>query len=158
MCDTSPHSNPAWDKRFLALAQTIASWSKDDSRKVGAVIVGKNNQVLSTGFNGLPRELVEKPVRTKRGPEGQKYLWTEHAERNSIYNAAYSGVAIRDAAMYVTLFPCADCARAIIQAGISRLICISHERSESDPFSESWAVATEMLLEAGVQVEFVDLD
>jgi dCMP deaminase len=119
----------AWDEKFLALAEHIGEWSKDRSRKVGCVIVGPNNEIRSTGYNGFPRGVNDDIDARHTRP--QKYSWTEHAERNAIYNAAYAGISISGCRMYVPWYPCMDCARAIVQVGIRTLV--GHEPNWEDP-------------------------
>ncbi len=144
-----------WDARWLELARQIGSWSKDPSTKVGCVIIGSARQILSAGYNGLPREVSDSVAARSERPE--KYLWTEHAERNAIYNAARHGVALDETSMYVPWFPCADCARAIIQAGIWELVTV--ELSLDDPLRDRWKdhheVAKIMFFEAGVEVRII---
>jgi len=114
--------NLSWDQLFILQAQVIAQKSKDDSTKVGCVIVGDDNVVLSMGFNGFPRDIDETiPSRWER-PE--KYNWVEHAERNAIFNAARHGIRLCGARAYLNFEPrpCADCTRALIQAGIKEII------------------------------------
>ena len=87
-----------WDERFLRLALHISEWSKDPTTRVGCVIVGPSNEVRSIGFNGFPRGVNDDdPSRYDRPA---KYMWTEHAERNAIYNAARIGVALENCRMY----------------------------------------------------------
>ena len=75
-----------WNARWMAMAEHVATWSKDRSTKVGCVVVGSANQVLSLGYNGFPRNVDDDVWRP--GTSGRiKYQWTEHAERNAIYNA-----------------------------------------------------------------------
>ena len=109
-----------WDERFLALARHISEWSIDPSTKVGAVIVTGSNEVLAVGYNGFPRNVEPSTARLTR-PE--KYSWVEHAERNAIYAAARVGVPLEGCRMYLSWFPCMDCARAIIQAGVAEVVC-----------------------------------
>jgi dCMP deaminase len=140
-----------WEKRFYELAEHIALWSKDTSRKIGCVIVGKSREIVTTGFNGFPRG-VEESI-TDRHLRPEKYLWTEHAERNAIYNAARLGVKVENCTMYSTLFPCMDCARAIIQSGIS--VLVAKKPDLSDPkYGEEFRKAIIMLGEAGVLVSW----
>lgn len=124
-------------------------FSRDNSTKVGAIVIDPESyQVLLTGYNGFPRKVKELPERMERPA---KYLYTEHAERNAIYHAARKGPHTLGATMICTMFPCADCARAIIQAGIIRVITpdIAVER-----WAESSEAARQMLIEAGVQIEY----
>ena len=144
-----------WDARWLDLAQQIASWSKDRSTKIGCIIVGSAGQILSAGFNGLPRGVNDDVDARHERPE--KYLWFEHAERNAIYNAARHGIALEGAVMYVPWFPCADCARAVIQSGLA--VLVTSEREADDPLLARWKdhhdVSRIMLGEAGVEVRQV---
>ncbi len=110
-----------WDHRFMELARHIGQWSKDRSFGVGCVIVGPDREIRSTGYNGFPREVDDNVEERHERPA--KYAWTEHAERNAIYNAARMGTALKGCTMYVPWYPCMDCARAIIQSGISWLVC-----------------------------------
>ena len=103
-----------WDKRFFDLASLVSSWSEDTSRKVGAIIVADTNEILSTGYNGLPRGVSSDVESRHSKNDGEKYFWFEHAERNAIYNSARNGMRLKGSTLYATLFPCADCARAIV--------------------------------------------
>ena len=134
------------------MARTVASWSKDRSRKVGAVIVDDRNAVVSLGWNGLPRGLDDDVEERHQRPG--KYLWFEHAERNALYNAAANGNATLGCRMFQSMYPCANCARGIVQSGICEVITV--EPDWTDPtFGEEFAVTKEMLKEAGVTVTFV---
>lgn len=105
-----------WATRFLNLAKTVAGWSKDESTKVGAVIVSLEGDPISFGFNGFPRGVQELPERLMRPA---KYDFSEHAERNAIYLARSN---LEGAVIFVTHFPCSSCTRAIIQTGMSLLV------------------------------------
>lgn len=87
---------------------------------MGAVIVGEDRTPGPNGYNGFPRTIDDERVARHARPA--KYLWTEHAERNAIYNAARVGVAVKGCTIYVTHMPCTDCAPAIIQVGIKRVV------------------------------------
>ena len=109
-----------WNKRFMEVAFLVASWSKDPSTKTGAVIVGPDKEIRSTGYNGPVRGVDDDvPERYERPT---KYDFFEHAERNALYNACLTGVSVKGCVMYATHAPCVDCARAIIQAGIKTVI------------------------------------
>lgn len=137
----------------MALASFIADWSEDQSRKVGAVIVGDGNVILSTGFNGLPRGIsAEFPIRHSRN-NGEKYFWFEHAERNAICNAARTGGALNGSKIYTNLFPCADCARAIIQSGIVEVVTEAPPMDEVR-YKDSMIRSLQMFEEAQVAVKF----
>ncbi|QQO33191.1 dCMP deaminase family protein [Bradyrhizobium diazoefficiens] len=143
-----------WDNRFMELAVHVGGWSKDSSRKVGCVIVGPHNEIRATGYNGFPRGADDDKIERHARP--QKYLWTEHAERNAIYNAARSGTPLEGCRIYVPWFPCMDCARAIVQVGIKHLIAVRPD--EGDPqWGEAFTAALELLNEANVEIRWFDL-
>jgi dCMP deaminase len=113
--------NEKWIERFLNMASLISQWSKDESTKVGSVIVSPDGDPISFGYNGFPRGVLEFPERSERP---LKYNFSEHAERNAIY---LSRRDLRDCVMFCTHFPCCDCARAIIQSGIGTLVFYTDE-------------------------------
>ncbi len=125
----------SWDARWIELVRLVASWSKDRSTKTGCVIVDSRNVLVSIGWNGFPRGVLDELEERHERPA--KYDLTEHAERNAIYNAAAKGNALAGCRLYVNWFPCAECARAIIQSGITHLVC---------------GPSKTMLREAGVEV------
>ncbi len=153
----NPNPNPflakqaAWDERFMDLAREIGSWSKDRSRKVGCVLVGPAREIRATGYNGFPRGVNDDVEARHQRPA--KYRWTEHAERNAIYNAARSGVATDGCTAYLPWFPCVDCARALIQAGITTLVCIEPDWEDAT-FGADFKVAVEMMNEVGLLLRF----
>ncbi len=135
----------------MSMCEFLASWSEERGRKVGAVIVGSGNTVVSSGYNGLPRGVLSHFENRHDRSSGEKYYWFEHAERNAIYNAARLGIGIEGCRIYTNLFPCADCTRAIIQSGIVRII--TRTPPENDPiFRDSMNISMKMLGEAGVEV------
>jgi len=138
--------NPTWDETFLEICDVIAKRSKDTSTKVGAVIVGPDHEVRSIGYNGFPRG-VDDDV-TSRYERPIKYKWTEHAERNAIYNAVRIGIPLTDCTIYVSMLPCTDCSRAIIQSGITEIICSSMDKPER--WYDDINVSLTMLREAKV--------
>lgn len=142
---------PNWDTRFMQLAQQIGEWSKDRSRRVGCVIVGPRNEIRTAGYNGFPRGAKDDIASRHERP--MKYKWTEHAERNAIYNAACIGTALQGCRMYLPWFPCMDCARALVQVGIVELIAL--EPDVSDPqWGTDFMEVRHLLKEAGVHVRF----
>jgi dCMP deaminase len=141
--------NKKWDGRFMELAKDISGWSKDDSTKVGAVVVGPDHEIITTGYNGPPRGVSDDVPERKERPA--KYLYTAHAEANAVYNAARIGVSVRGCTMYIAgLPPCNTCAHAIIQAGISRIVVESMEIP--DRWKEMCEPGIEMLEEADVDI------
>jgi dCMP deaminase len=147
-----------WDEYFLRISELVAQKSKDRSKKVGAVIVGEGNEIRSTGFNGFPRGIDDDVDARHERPA--KYMWTEHAERNAIFNAARNGTHTAGTTMYLNAwYPCADCARAVIQAGITRIVVSrSRHHRPNSRWNESCAVGMEMLREAGVQCDVSDVE
>lgn len=139
-----------WNVRFWSLAKEVAEWSKDPTTAVGAVIVSPTKSVLSTGYNGFPPGVNDDVMDRYQRPE--KYYWTEHAERSAMYFAAANGVSISGAGLYVTMFPCSDCARGIIRTGIVH-VCAPPWREGQ--WAESSQRAARMLDEAGVQVTYL---
>ena len=141
-----------WDERFMALAEHVGSWSKDRGRQVGCAIVAPDNTVVAIGYNGFPRGLDDD--NEERHSRPAKYLWTEHAERNAIYAAARKGTPIVGCRMYLPWFPCADCARGIVQVGLVEVI--GRQPELSDPrWGPDFKVSLELLEEAGVSIRFL---
>lgn len=140
----------SWDCYFMSMAYFVALKSKDPRTKIGAVIVGPDNEIRSTGFNGLPRGIKETK---KRAIAPLKHLLYEHAERNAIYNAARMGIDICGCTMYTPCVPCIDCARAIIQGGIKKLVVHSGwDVTWSKVWLEKIKPSKALLKEAGVRV------
>jgi len=136
-----------WDLRFLKLAHHISQWSKDPSTKVGAVIVDPmTRQVLGMGYNGFPRGVEDYPERY--ADRDIKLRYVTHAEVNAILNANRS---VQNCTLYTTpMTPCCDCAKAIIQAGISRVISIQKDMANTEAWAPMMAAADTMFQEAGV--------
>lgn len=142
-----------WDQRFLQLARVVGDWSKDRSRRVGCVIVDENRGIRAIGYNGFPYGVDDS--RDERHSRPAKYLWTEHAERNAIYQAARTGVPLEGCTLYVPWFPCMDCARAIVQVGITRLVAFKPDLNDAQ-WGSHFAAALEMFKEAGLRVDFIN--
>lgn len=144
-----------FDSYFRDITDVVRNKSKDPSTHIGAIIIGPDKQVISTGFNGFPRGIDETdPLRWERPI---KYQYVVHAERNAIYNAVRIGIALNGLTMHMIGFgpltvPCTECAKAIIQSGIARFV--GHAMR---PIPESWAAdlgfAKNLLVEAGVVLE-----
>ena len=112
-----------WDEYFMGVAMLAAKRSKDPSTQVGACIVSRDNKILSIGYNGFPIGCSDDEFpweKTDTSPDHNKYLYSTHSELNAILN--YRGGSLEGSKLYVTLFPCNECAKAIIQAGIRELI------------------------------------
>ena len=127
----------SWDAYFMGIAILSAQRSKDPGTQVGACIVGADNKILSVGYNGMPIGCADElmPWARDGAPMDTKYLYVCHAELNAILN--YSGGNIRGATVYTTLFPCNECAKALIQAGVKRVVYLSDKYSDSDSVQAS---------------------
>jgi len=145
-----------WTKYFLEIAEQVKLKSKDQSTQIGAVIVGKDKEIRSTGYNSFPRGLDDNKSERQERPE--KYFWFEHAERNAIYNAARVGTPLDGTTIYLTSgLPCADCARAIINSGIKKVYCKSVCTTKNKKkWHESQEKALQMLKECDVEVIFYE--
>lgn len=137
----------SWDEYFMGVAMLSAMRSKDPNTQVGACIVSSENKILSMGYNGFPAGCSddEYPWAREGDPLESKYFYSTHGELNAILN--YRGGSLEGAKMYVTLFPCNECAKAIIQAGIKTLVY------DSDKYGDSPSViaSKRMLASAGVR-------
>lgn len=141
-----------WDNYFMSMAELVATKSKDRSTKVGCVIVGPNHEVRTTGYNGFCRGIDDNV--DDRHDRTNKYLWTEHAERNAIFNAARNGIRIEDCTAYTTVFPCADCARSFIQSGIRRVVTRPFSNQTKIPL-ESYTASMKMFAEVFVPIKMI---
>jgi len=147
---------PNKDDVFMNLVYLIASLSKDKRTKLGAVVVGADNEIRSTGYNGFPRGLNDNVPERQEKPE--KYFWFEHAERNAVYNATLAGISLKGCRMYTNGVPCADCARAVIQSGIKEVIV---DKEWNDSNTEKWEDSAkrsmQMFIETGVKVRMMKI-
>lgn len=122
----------SWDEYFMGIAVLSAKRSKDPSTQVGACIVNKDKRIISVGYNGMPRCCSddEFPWDKNDNPLDSKYLYVCHAELNAILNCDRGNV--RDCICYTTLFPCNECAKAIIQSGMSEVVYMEDKYADSD--------------------------
>ncbi len=139
-----------WDEYFMGVALLSAKRSKDPSTQVGACIVSQDNKILSMGYNGFPRGCSDEEFpwgkeQEEKDPYNAKYFYTTHSELNAILN--YRGGSLEGSKLYVTLFPCNECAKAIIQAGIKTIVY------SEDKYSQEASVraSKRMLNAAGVR-------
>ena len=144
--------NDKWDNRFLELSETIATWSKDPSRGVGAVIVSPLRQVLATGYNGLPRGVEDNPERLERPV---KYDLIVHAEMNAIIQCARNGTSPVGATLYSSFSPCIHCTLSIVQAGITRVVTRSIVEGD-EHWNASLDKSISMLKEVGIEYRVLD--
>lgn len=141
--------NNIWDERFIGLAQHVSTWSKDPRTKVGAVLVNETKQVLSVGYNGFPRGVFDLEARYEDRPT--KLMFVAHAERNALDNCFAD---TRGSTLYVTLPPCNECVKSIIQKGVRRIVSLTSDARPQDNSD----VAMIMLAEAGIQLDFIRYD
>lgn len=151
---------PCWDVWFLRFAYLVATKSKDPSTKIGSVIVKDEKRPILFGYNGFPVGVEDKPERMER-PE--KYMYTEHSERNAIYCGAAFGIACKDTTLYTQGLPCCDCARGIIQARIKKVVIhlqyeniFRNTHIYTDTWEKSQAASKTMLTEAGIEIKVID--
>ena len=139
----------SWDEYFMAVALLAADRSKDPNTQVGACIVDSENRIVSTGYNGFPYGCSDDEYPWERDGEDAtetKYGYVVHAELNAILNARGRNVA--GTRVYVALFPCNECAKAIIQAGISEVIYLSDKYANTP----GTLISKRMLRSAGVKL------
>ena len=121
-----------WDEYFMGIALLSGQRSKDPNSQVGACIVSQDNKILSMGYNGLPIGCSDDDIPWER--EGNfintKYPYVCHAELNAILN--YTGTSLKGSKAYVTLFPCNECAKAVIQSGIKEIIYLEDKYADTD--------------------------
>jgi dCMP deaminase len=155
-----------WHEYFAGIAKAVAMKSPDPNSKVGCVAIGPDNEIRSTGYNGLPRKMEHLPERLRR-PE--KYIFLEHGERNLFYNAARMGASMNGCRLYIAVLlevdefrlirsfpPCTDCARGIIQCGIREVI-LPNLAETSGKYRDDCKIALEMLAEVGVNVQVISI-
>lgn len=147
-----------WHHRFLKMAALVSSWSKHPDFQVGAVAVGDFGQVLSTGYNGWPRGVCNEEFLREQPPKNMPSL-TIHAETNLIYNASLSGLSLCGSTVYVyPMFPCVDCAKALIQVGVSQIYYQSVTNDESDKkWKQSWEWAERLFKESGITITKINV-
>ena len=148
-----------WDEYFMGVAMLAARRSKDPNTQVGACIVSPENIIVSTGYNGMPKGCSDDEYPWERDGEETKYPYVVHAELNAILNA--SGRDLRGSRISVALFPCNECAKAIIQSGIKEVVYLS-DKYAGTPMN---AASKRMMISAGVkftqlrtQVKTITLD
>lgn len=142
------------EKKFIEVAKAISMFSKDKSTKVGAVIIGPSGEIRSTGWNGAPRGCkADEDSRGESRPE--KYFWFSHAEMNAITNAARVGTPLEGTTIIVTHAPCMDCARAIVQAGIKKVVFPTPTPEFTERWGETFRRAYLLFNECQLDVECI---
>ena len=136
----------SWDEYFMGVALLAAKRSKDPNTQVGACIVNKNKRILSTGYNGFPYGCSDDTFSWDRDGSDTKYKYVVHAELNAILNAG--GKDLSGSRLYVDLFPCNECAKAIIQSGIAEIVYLYDKYADT----EETIASKKMLNSAGVRL------
>jgi dCMP deaminase len=147
------NSQKKWDIYFLDIANVVREKSKDPSSTIGAVIVGPDHEIRSTGFNGFPRGINENI--NERWVRPIKYQYVSHAERNAIDNAARNGTSTKGCTLYLVGFgpptvPCVECTKSVIQAGISRVVGRAYKEAP-ESWEEDLQFSSRLLDEAKVE-------
>ena len=134
----------SWDEYFMGIAMLAACRSKDPNTQVGACIVSQDNIIISTGYNGMPKGCSDDVFPWDRSAQIEndtKYPYVVHAELNAILNA--NGRDLRGSRIYVALFPCNECAKAIIQSGVKEVLYLSDKYADTTP-----TIASKRMLDA----------
>jgi dCMP deaminase len=137
-----------WDRRFIRIAEEVCLWSKDPGTQVGCVLVNER-RILSTGYNGFPQTISDDLERYQ--DREYKLSVTVHAEANAILNAAKNGTKVEGSTLYVTFPPCSQCASAVIQAGVAKVVC-PNPALAPERWRKNFIAANELFYEAGVKV------
>lgn len=147
-------SIPDWDDYFMQIAKVVSTKSKDCSTKVGSVVVNQFNNIVATGFNGCCRGIDDTVGGRYQHPD--KMFFVEHSETNALHAAARIGIPLDGASIYTTKYPCSNCARAIIQCGLRKVITYP-----SDITNKLWnehAIHSEqMFSETNVEVKLMTM-
>lgn len=144
---------PNWDDIFMTQVYLVALRSTDRNTHIGAVIVNPDNVKVSDGYNGFVRGLRHDVEERHQSPE--KYFWMEHAERNAIFNAGRNGISVKGCRMYTNGMPCMDCARAVVQSGITEVIVDGRwDKENSEKWAENAKRSLQMFKELGIGVRY----
>ena len=140
--------------KYYKVAQFMANeFSKDPNTKVGCILLSKDSlHILCLGFNGFPRKVLETDTRWQRPT---KYTYVCHAETNCLYNACRSGVCTLESIAICTLFPCIDCCKGLIQAGISKIVSPIPDYN-NEKWGEQFKCSMEMFNEVGIEIELIE--
>lgn len=136
-----------WIKRYMLLAESISTWSKDPNKKVGAIIVNNDNTLVSSGYNGFPIKVQDNIKRLEEVEE--KLLYTVHAELNAIL---FAKTNLQGCSIYTTFFPCSHCMGAIIQSGIRRVVTFKLENNKDSKWFKSFEASRLMAHEASIEI------
>ena len=143
----------SWDDYFMTMVYLVASRSKDERTHVGAVIVGPDREIRSTGYNGFPRGIIDWKMERQERPE--KYYWIAHAEANAIANAALIRVSLKDCTLYTNGVPCTTCGCAIVNSGIRTVVVDARWKFYArDKWNEEAKRTIQMFKEADVAIRY----
>jgi dCMP deaminase len=143
-----------WDRRFLAMAELVASWSKDPSTQCGCVLVDSDRRVISLGYNGPPQRV--RDTYHRLNDRATKLAITLHAEDNALNFARRSLVGC--AAYVWPMPPCSQCAARLIQAGIARIVSVQPSEAHLERWGVSFMLAADLYQDAGVTLDLVQMD
>lgn len=152
---STKYQNPnltGWDLRWIQQAESIKLWSKDPNRKVGCVLVRDNRRIVE-GYNGFPSNILDSTIRLN--DSNFKNEVVIHAEKNAILHAAKEGISVKGCSAFITRHPCSQCASVLIEVGIERIVCPSF-RNYNGKWSNSFAIASDILYEAGILVHYYE--
>ena len=137
--------------RFLCVAESIATLSRDPSTKVGCLVFGPGYEIRASGWNGAPRGCAA-DVDSRYAVRDERLMWASHAELNAITNAARVGTALEGCALLSTHMPCMGCAKAIVQAGIKQVVCPEPDAAFAERWAEDIRRTRELFYECGVHL------
>ena len=140
-----------WDSRFMDLASTVASWSKDPSTQVGCIIVGQDRKILATGYNGFAKGVKDTEERLNDRPV--KYQLVLHAEVNAVLNSTSD---LNGATAFVTHSPCAQCTSVLAQSGVVRIVTMPTPAGLLERFKESFELADSIRSETGIDYKILE--
>ena len=152
------NASVGWNEWFMQGVYWVASKSKDPKTRIGAILV-KDNRIISTGFNGLPQGVLDKPDRLERP---LKYLYVSHAERNALYSAARHGIVTENSVLYTNALPCTDCMKGLIQSGIKNIYIHKQFEDECGKITRiEWekhkSISMQMCKEADIQLHEINI-
>lgn len=151
----SDEYNISWEEYFFMIVYTISRKSKDPRTKVGAVVVGDSNEIISTGFNSLPKGFDDTKTYVYEKPS--KLVYFEHAERNALYNACYNGNITKEKTMYINSFPCPECMRGIINSGIKKIVIHMEYVTSQNLNDDKIKISKEMAFDSNLDIKYSNI-
>jgi len=150
---TEEYKASSLDERMMTMVYLVADGSKDKRTHIGAIVIGPDKEIRTTGYNGFVRGLNDNIPQRQEKPE--KDYWFEHAERNAIYNATRFGATLKGCKMYTNGVPCMECARGIVQSGIEEIIVDKNweDMNQGEDIEHSKRTI-EMFNEVGIKIRY----